>query len=367
MKTIGILGAGQLARMIALAGIPMGFRFKFYDPNPNSPVQNLGELNCAQFSDIDYAKKFAESVDIITYEFENVPVTLVQELEKIKQVFPGSNALEQSQDRLTEKSFFQSLGISTAPFIEITSHETLETTINIWGQGILKTRRMGYDGKGQFVLRNKEEANHAWNEIKDVPCILEGFVDFHRELSIIASRSTMGEIAFYPLVQNIHKDGILSKTIAPAVHVDTKTNDQAKNIAIQTLEALNYVGTLAIELFDTDKGLVVNEMAPRVHNSGHWTIEGARTSQFENHVRAIAGLPLGNTDLVGNSVMLNCIGSMPTKSDILKISHTHFHSYDKEARAGRKVGHITISDLENDSNHESHIIDLENIINKSTY
>lgn len=368
MKTIGILGAGQLARMLALAGIPMGFRFRFYDPNPDSPVKNLGELVNAPFDDIRNCVTFAQSVDVLTYEFENVPVELVRSIESVIPTRPGSLALEMSQDRLIEKNFLRRLNITTATFFEINSLEQLQKALYESGQGILKTRRLGYDGKGQHLFRNTKDENipEIWSAMETSSCILESIVSFKRELSIVAVRALNGTTVFYPLVENVHKNGILSKTTAPAQAIAPEIQDLAETIADKVLTALDYVGTLAIEFFETDEGLIVNEMAPRVHNSGHWSIEGSRTSQFENHIRAITGLPLGKTDALGSTTMLNCIGSMPPKPDILTVEGSYYHDYDKAPRAGRKVGHINVVN-NNAVQHDLAVQKLESVITRFTY
>jgi 5-(carboxyamino)imidazole ribonucleotide synthase len=357
-QTVGILGGGQLGRMLALAGYPLGLRFQLFDPAPDAAAGQLAEHIQAGYDDMAALERFAKSVDLITYEFENVPVTVARLLAGQVPVFPPPQALEVAQDRLAEKSFFQNLGIATPPFAPVDSRADFDQALAQIGlSAVLKTRRLGYDGKGQLVLRAMAEADAAWAALGGSPLILEGFVPFERELSILAARSRDGRMAFYPLVQNHHGEGILRLSLAPAPALTPKLQEEAEQIAAQALEALDYVGVLAIELFEVagDAGsgigacgssapnrLLVNEMAPRVHNSGHWTIEGAETSQFENHLRAVLGLPLGSTAPRGYAAMLNQIGELPDPSAVLKVPGAHLHIYGKEPRAGRKLGHVTL-------------------------
>ena len=337
---VGILGAGQLARMLALAGYPLGLRFAFYDPAKGSCAADLGEHFCGVYDDEALLDRFAASVDLVTYEFENVPVACVEYLAQRTTVFPPALALETAQDRLHEKTLFQELGINTPPFMAIDSLEGLKHAVSIIGlPAVLKTRRMGYDGKGQAVLRSPADIEKAWQAIGGVPLILEGFVSFQREASIIAVRSRNGEIRYYPLSENIHRNGILH--LSRCRSGDTMQAN-AEGYIRQILEQLDYVGVLALELFQDGDNLIANEIAPRVHNSGHWTIEGAETSQFENHLRAVCGLPLGATDAVGHAVMLNFIGTLPSRDTMLDIPDVHLHFYGKEERPGRKVGHATV-------------------------
>lgn len=343
--TIGILGGGQLGRMLALSGYPFGFRFRFLDTTPEAPGGHLAELVVApSFEDAEALDRFVEGVDVVTYEFENVPVEAARRLAARVPVFPPPAALEAAQDRLTEKRFFQSLDIPTPPFADINSRAELDEAVaRIGVPSVLKTRRMGYDGKGQYVLREVVDVNTAWEELKDgLPLILEGFVSFERELSILSVRSRTGEVAFYPLVQNHHPGGILGLTLAPAANVSPELQAQAERYARSILERLDYVGVLALELFQAGDQLLANEMAPRVHNSGHWSIEGAETSQFENHIRAVAGLPLGPTAMVGSVAMLNLIGSTPDSAEMLRVPGAHLHLYGKSPAPGRKLGHLTL-------------------------
>lgn len=343
MKTIGVLGAGQLARMLALAGIPLGFKFLYVDPSHSSPASLLGEQIVAPFEDATALQKLADSSDLITYEFENIPVSVVRKLAHTRSVFPPPIALESSQDRLLEKQFFNQHGIETAPFYPVDDQPSLEQAIAVLKLPlILKTRRFGYDGKGQFLVKSLEDAITAFNQLGRKGIIAEGFVKFDRELSCIAVRGIDGATFFYPLVENFHHEGILRLSLAPAQVHATDLNLQASAQVGRILQALDYVGILAVEFFEKEGKLIANEMAPRVHNSGHWTIEGAETSQFENHIRAVAGLPLGDPKPRGFSAMINIIGSMPDAAKVLQIPGAHLHDYGKEPRAGRKLGHLTI-------------------------
>ncbi len=341
---VGILGAGQLGRMLALAGYPLGLRFRFLDPNPESPAAPLGEFIAADYDDPDALRRFADGLDVATYEFENVPASVADYLTgRVPAVHPHYGALAAAQDRLEEKEMFRRLGIPTAPFERVDSEEDLARAVEVLGlPAVLKTRRFGYDGKGQFVLRDGSDVGAAWAALGGSPLILEGFVAFERELSIIAVRGLGGDVAFYPLVENHHREGILRLSLAPAPGVEPALQARAEGFARAVLEAFDYVGVLAIELFQRGDELLANEMAPRVHNSGHWTIEGAETSQFENHLRAICGLPLGSTAPRGHSAMLNLIGSVPPREAVLATPDAHLHLYDKAARPGRKLGHITV-------------------------
>lgn len=343
--TIGVLGGGQLGRMLALAGYPLGLRFRFLDTTPTAPAGQLAELITApDFAHEESLAELAAGVDVVTYEFENVPVEAARWLEQRVPVFPPPAALEVAQDRLTEKEFFRSLGIPTPPFAAVDTREALEEAVAALGlPAVLKTRRFGYDGKGQAVLRKAEDVELAWKELGPAGAlILEGFVPFEREVSIIAARGRDGATVFYPVVQNEHPGGILGRTLAPAPDLTEAQQQAAEQYARAILERLDYVGVLALELFQCGGELVANEMAPRVHNSGHWTIEGSETSQFENHVRAVAGLPLGATGMVGTAAMLNLIGSTPAPEAVLRIPGAHLHLYGKSAAPGRKLGHITV-------------------------
>jgi 5-(carboxyamino)imidazole ribonucleotide synthase len=343
MTVVGVLGAGQLGRMLALAGYPLGLRFAFFDESADAPAGHLGDLTVAGFDDEGALDRFAAGVDLVTYEFENVPVAAAERLARHVPVFPPPRALAVAQDRLKEKSLFRELSIGTARFIPVQTVDELNQAAGELGfPCVLKTRTQGYDGKGQRLLKHRDDLAPAFEAIGGPPLILEGYVPFARELSIIAVRSRAGQTASWPLVENVHRDGILRLSLAPAASVAPTLAEEAATIATRTLEALDYVGVLAIELFEHEGRLLANEMAPRVHNSGHWTIEGAVTSQFENHLRAVLGLPLGATTALGASAMINLIGETPEPSAILGIEGAHLHLYGKPARPGRKLGHVTL-------------------------
>ena len=344
---IGILGGGQLGRMIALAGYPLGFRFCCFDPSPEAVAGHVMPLTVGSFQDLQALGRFAEGLDLLTYEFENIPLWAAEFLASQVEMHPSPLALALSQDRVEEKTFFQSMHIPTAPFAAIETREQFDVAIETIGlPAVLKTCRLGYDGKGQFVIQTKNDVETAWYKLQGVPLILEGFVNFDREVSLLSVRSTTGETRFYPLVQNFHQEGILQRSLAPAPNLTPKLQTLAEVYASRTLDALDYAGVLAIEFFQKGNKLIVNEMAPRVHNSGHWTIEGAETSQFENHVRAITGLPLGSCAAKGFVGMINLLGKVPDRATVLSTEHsalsTHLHIYGKKALPGRKLGHITI-------------------------
>ncbi|MER3444259.1 MAG: 5-(carboxyamino)imidazole ribonucleotide synthase [Meiothermus sp.] len=340
---IGVLGAGQLGRMLALAGYPLGQRFRFFDTAEGAVAGHLAELRVGAYDDPEALARFAEGLELVTYEFENVPVAAARSLAERVPVFPPPQALEAAQDRLAEKTFFQSLDIPTPPFYPVlTRADLLEGVERTGFPCVLKTRTLGYDGKGQQVLRGPEDVEGAWSRLGGPPLILEGFVAFERELSVLAVRGRSGELAFYPLVENHHQGGILRKSLAPAPGLTPQLQAQAEDYARRVLERLEYVGVLAIELFEAEGGLIANEMAPRVHNSGHWSLEGAETSQFENHLRAVLGLPLGSTRVRGHAAMLNLIGVRPDFARVLGVREAHLHWYGKEVRPGRKVGHVNL-------------------------
>jgi 5-(carboxyamino)imidazole ribonucleotide synthase len=341
--TIGILGGGQLGYMLALAGYPLGLRFRFLDPSPEAPVGRIAQRVTAEYTDEQALQRFAQGLQVVTYEFENVPVEAARMLAERTAVYPPIEALEEAQDRLREKTLFTKLGIPTTEFAAFEAREDFEKAVKKIGlPAILKTRRMGYDGKGQWVLRNAEDVEKARKELPDVPLILEKFVAFQREVSMLGVRSRSGETAFYPVVENHHRGGILRLSLAPAPHSTGELQRTSEEYSRRVLEALKYVGVLCIEFFELDGKLLANEMAPRVHNSGHWTIEGAVTSQFENHLRAILGMPLGSTSAVGHSAMINLIGEAPDEAGVLAVTNAHLHLYGKEPRPGRKIGHVTV-------------------------
>ena len=341
--TIGILGGGQLGYMLALAGYPLDFHFRFLDPSPQAPVGRIAPRVTAEYMDFEALDKFANGLALVTYEFENVPVEAALHLAERLPVYPPPQALAAAQDRLNEKTLFQELGIATTEFAVVNSSAELQEAVRKLGlPAVLKTRRLGYDGKGQWVLRTREDVERVQQEFPAAPLILEKFVRFARELSILAVRGRQGETAFYPLVENHHRGGILRLSLAPAPRLNTALQQEAEDAARRILEKLEYVGVLAVELFECDGRLLANEIAPRVHNSGHWSIEGAVTSQFENHLRAVAGLPLGETRTLGHSAMLNLIGELPDTGELLAVPGAHLHAYGKALRPGRKVGHVTL-------------------------
>jgi 5-(carboxyamino)imidazole ribonucleotide synthase len=337
---IGILGGGQLARMLALAGYPLGLEFIVLDPNVDAGAVPLAEHLHGYYNDPVLLAQLAEKADIVTYEFENVPAEVAQFLSEHTQVHPNANSLAVAQDRLLEKNFFHQLAIPTAKFAAVDNLTDLQRVMpDIGYPAILKSRRMGYDGKGQVVLKSADDLAAAWDSMQGAAAIVEGFVNFSREVSIIAARRQQGEIAFYPLSENQHKSGILRVSVAAENDV---LQNQAQDYVTRLLEKLDYVGVIALELFEVNGQLIANEFAPRVHNSGHWTIEGAETSQFENHLRAICDLPLGSTKIRGFAGMVNFIGNVPSSEQILSLENAHLHLYAKQPRKGRKVAHATV-------------------------
>jgi len=339
---IGVLGGGQLARMLALAGIPLGCRFHFLDPAPGACAAPLGEMHSAEFTDIDAVRNLAREVDIATFDFENVPAVSARAMSELRTLRPGVEALEACQDRLNEKRLVEQLGIAVPAHRSVDSRaELLEAVEDIGLPAVLKTRRLGYDGKGQAVLTTMEDLEHAWQRLAGVPLILEAFVPFAAECSVQAVRGVDGEVRFWPLIHNVHADGMLVLS-RPGVF-GSGLQQQAEGIARKLLDHWNYVGVLTVEFFLHNGSLLVNEIAPRVHNSGHWSIDGAATSQFENHVRAICALPLGETTLCSPSLMFNWIGTLPDRDRVMALPEAHWHDYGKAARPGRKVGHATLT------------------------
>jgi 5-(carboxyamino)imidazole ribonucleotide synthase len=341
--TVGILGGGQLARMLALAGAPLGLRFLVLDTAADACAGQFVPQLTADYRDLDALAAFAGRIDVATFDFENVPADSAGWLASRVPVFPAPRALALAQDRLAEKQLFGELGIPVAPYAEVASRDALEAAAGKIGlPAVLKTRRLGYDGKGQFRLREPGDIAAGWDALggHEHGLILESWVPFDRELSIIAARSEAGEFVCWPVTENWHVDGILSASLAPAPVSDALARlavEHARRIA----ENLGYVGVFALELFQVGDALLANEMAPRVHNSGHWTIEGAECSQFENHLRAVLGLPLGSTQARGVSCMLNWVGALPESAAVLSEPGGHWHDYGKQARDGRKVGHAT--------------------------
>lgn len=342
---IGILGGGQLGRMLAMAAARLGYRTVILDPDPHAPAAQCASSHiCAGYEDKATLEQFARQCDVITYEFENIPVATAALLSQEKPVFPPVAALENSQDRLAEKEFLNRVGVATAPFFDITDREALASALaQTGGRGILKTRRMGYDGKGQARIDSVEEADAAWRELAGHPLILEGFVDFALEISVIAARGRDGAFSAYDPPRNVHRGGILRTSTVPS-GLGGDVLAEAVSIARRVTEALGYVGVIGVEFFVMGDGrLLVNEIAPRVHNSGHWTEAACAVSQFEQHVRAICGLPLGGTARHGDCVMENLIGEDVGKVPaILAEADCILHLYGKaEVRQGRKMGHVT--------------------------
>ena len=335
---VAVIGAGQLGRMLALAGIPLGLEFSFLDPNADAPAAGLGRFVQGAFDDPAALAALAAGADVMTYEFENIPVRPLEPY--IEQLAPSLQALASAQDRLAEKQLFETLGIPTAAYVPIETGAELQPAAATVGlPAVLKARRLGYDGRGQVFVENATELAAAWDALGEVPAILEARIDFQRELSLVAVAGA-GDIRYYPLTENVHQDGILLTSVAPAPEPDHEA--EARDWLGALIAALNYRGVLTVEFFATPKGLLANEMAPRVHNSGHWTIEGANTSQFENHLRAVLGWPLGDTHTRGTSAMLNLLGEMPDPVALLALPAGHLHSYGKAPRPGRKLGHYTV-------------------------
>jgi 5-(carboxyamino)imidazole ribonucleotide synthase len=341
---VGIVGAGQLGRMLALAGYPLGIDCTLLDTSADAPGAQVATSVLGALDDPRALAKLADRVDVVTLEIENVAVAALESLHGRIDVFPPPAAVAAAQDRLAEKTLFRSLGIPTADFVTMDSAADAESAEKLGWPVILKTRRMGYDGRGQRVVDGAAALAAAWREIGSVPSIAEAFVEFEREVSLIGVQGARGELAFYPLAENAHRNGILASTIAP--YEDSVLQQQAERWLAAIMSALQYRGVLTVEFFHTTSGLVANEMAPRVHNSGHWTIEGAETSQFENHLRAVLGWPLGNPGARGHAAMLNLLGRLPPRDTVLGIPGAHLHDYGKSARPGRKVGHCTLVDTD---------------------
>ena len=345
-QTLGILGGGQLARMMVLAGTPLGVRFRIVDPAVDACAGQIAPLLGVDWNALDDLEPFARAIDAATFDFENVPAATAEWLTAHTRVAPNALSLATAQDRVLEKTLFRECGLPTTEFADVATRADLDTALaRIGAPAILKTRREGYDGKGQFRIKTLADADAAWVALGPQAAtrglILEGFVAFEFEASVVAVRAADGEFRAWPVTRNWHVDGILSASLAPAVR-DEAIHKAAFAHARAIAEKLDYVGVFALELFVKDGQLLGNEMAPRVHNSGHWTIEGAVTSQFENHVRAVLGMPLGDTSARFPSCMLNWIGTLPDRDKLLAIPGTHWHDYGKSPRAGRKVGHATV-------------------------
>ena len=346
MGTVGILGGGQLARMLALAAAPLGARLLVMDTVADACAGQCAPLLVGDYRDEAALGEFASKIDVATFDFENVPAESAEWLSRRVPVFPNPRALASAQDRMVEKTLFRELGIPVPDFMDVPDRAALDAAVAAIGTPcILKTRRLGYDGKGQFRIRSVADVDAAWEALgvqaAKVGLILEGFVAFERELSVVAVRGRDGSFRTWPLTENWHVDGVLSASLAPA-RCEPALEAQAHAHARALAERLDYVGVFALELFCRDGVLLANELAPRVHNSGHWTIEGAEASQFENHLRAVLGLPLGDTRMLGHACMLNWIGAMPDPEPVLREPGGHWHDYGKQAREGRKVGHATL-------------------------
>lgn len=340
---VGIFGGGQLGRMLALAGYPLGVRCRVLDPAPDSSAGQVTEQIIGSYDDPNALARFTDGLDVATYEFEHVPLGAVHSVAERRAVFPPTRAVEVVQDRLSQKAFLQNLGIPTAPFAPVNSRAELEQAAASVGlPAVLKTRFAGYDGKGQAILRKAETLDSGWSLLGQTRLILEALVPFQRELSLITVADKGGKVAFYPLVENHHPEHILKWTIAPAPACPPSLQSEAEECALKIIHALRYVGVLAIEFFQYEGRLIVNEIAPRVHNSGHWTLEGAETSQFENHLRAILGLPVGSTAMRGYALMMNLIGDLDDATMWLAVPGAHLHLYGKKPRQGRKLGHVTL-------------------------
>jgi 5-(carboxyamino)imidazole ribonucleotide synthase len=341
---VGILGAGQLGQMLALAGRRLGIDCRLLSPDPQAPAGQFAELIVAGYDNQAALEHFAEGLDVITYEFESIPVDAVTFFDGKVPVRPSSAALRTAQDRLEEKKLFARLGIPTPRYAPINAtSDVRNATEQIGFPALLKTTRQGYDGKGQVKINSRFDLERGWVSLGAVPAILEELVRFDRELSLIAVRDQSGNIEFYPPVENFHSEGMLRFSFAPAPRVDANRLDVAQGFTRRLMEDLDYVGVLAIEIFEKGGELIANEIAPRVHNSGHWTIEGADTSQFENHLRAITGMELGSTDPCGVSGMVNVIGREPDVARLSEIPDVHVHMYGKAPAPRRKLGHITVT------------------------
>ncbi len=341
--TIGILGGGQLGRMLSVAASRLGYRTHIFEPGAEPPAGHVAHaVTTASYDDKAALTRFAESVDVVTYEFENIPTEALDTLQALRPIRPGREALRVSQDRMTEKEFLSGLGLRTAPFAAVDTEADLNNALELIGApAILKTRRFGYDGKGQARILSKDDAADAFEAMNGAPAVLEGFVDFSHEVSVIAARGVDGEVACFDPGENVHRDGILRTTTVPARLTPAHRQD-AILLAGRILNSLDYVGVMGVELFVCADGLVVNEIAPRVHNSGHWTQNGCSVDQFEQHIRAVAGLPLGDGGRHSDVQMENLIGDdMDRVPELLREADTALHLYGKaEAKPGRKMGHV---------------------------
>ena len=341
MMKIGILGNGQLARMLSLASYPLGLQTLCLSPTGPNSADQVTQVIQGDWNEPEALQSFLNQVGVVTYENENISLDATKLIAKNNVLHPPLEALTTAQDRLAEKKLFTQLNIPTTPYATVNHENDLLNAASVIGfPSVLKTRRFGYDGKGQCRINKEDDLKSAWRKLGNLPLILEKFIEFDSELSLIAVR-TNNQVAFYPLTRNYHQQGILKLSLAP--YSDQALQSIAQSYMHQLLEHWGYIGVLVVEFSQIGKQLIANEIAPRVHNSGHWTIEGSPTSQFENHLRAICQLPLGSTEASGHSAMFNCISNMPAKETILKHSHTHYHDYAKQARWGRKLGHVTVN------------------------
>ncbi|MDQ2093853.1 5-(carboxyamino)imidazole ribonucleotide synthase [Rhodalgimonas zhirmunskyi] len=342
-SVIGILGGGQLGRMLSVAAARLGFKTAIFEPGGDCPASHVANFHLqAGYDDTAALTRFAESVDVITYEFENIPTSALDVLEKLRPIHPGREALRVSQDRIIEKDFLTGLGLTTAPYRAVNSEDDLRAALDeIGAPAILKTCRFGYDGKGQARLSSAEDATQAWADMQGAPSVLEGFVEFSHEVSVIAARGANGEVACFDPGENVHREGILRTTTVPA-RLSASQRTDAVLLAGRILNALDYVGVIGVELFVTPQGLIVNEIAPRVHNSGHWTQQGCAVDQFEQHIRAVAGWPLGDGGRYADVVMENLIGDdMDRIPGLARNANVAIHLYGKaDVKPGRKMGHV---------------------------
>lgn len=340
--TIGVLGGGQLGRMLALAGYPLGLECVFYDRHSDACASGLGKMIVGEFDDTNKLTAFAQQVDVATVEFENIPLAALAHVAQTVPVYPAPSALKVAQDRLEEKQLFAALQIPTPAFYVVDDARQLADAFDGHGETlVVKSRRFGYDGKGQLPLTSASQAEAVWKKLGGVPLVAEQRMRFSREVSLIAVRNRRGESRYYPLTENVHHNGIL---ITSRVTYGDALQEVAQQYCKRLMDALEYVGVITVEFFDCDGTLFANEMAPRVHNSGHWTIEGAVTSQFENHLRAILDWPLGDTSARGDCIMFNIIGEQRHPSQFLRIPGSRLHNYGKTPRPGRKLGHVTLCD-----------------------
>lgn len=345
---VGIIGAGQLGRMMALAGYPLGIDTVFLDASADTPGGRVGRIHVAALDDTDALAALAAEVDVLTFDIENVSVPALRRLAERVPVLPQPDIVALAQDRVAEKDLFESMSIPTAPFVEIGEQGDLERAAAVLTFPlVIKARRLGYDGRGQRVARKSDELDAAWRDIGRVPAIAESWVEFDCEVSLIGARSADGRPRFYPLAENSHEDGILFRSVAPFQNGELQA--VAERWLTDIMHRFDYRGVLTVEFFVTRDGLIANEMAPRVHNSGHWTIEGAHTSQFENHMRGVLGWPLGDTAVHGYSGMVNFLGGMPATRDVLMLAGAHLHDYGKAPRPARKLGHATMVAPERDT------------------